>query len=303
MGLETLLQQFSNALQLGAVYALVALGYSMVYGIISLINFAHGDVFMVGAFMAYGLCVLVMRNVSLGFPWTFAVTTVLTMLGIGLFGVLINRVAYKPLRKAPKMSVLITALAVGLFLENFTLAVVGPGRKQFPETFFPRILYKLPFVVFNNVQLMIFAFAIVVLVVMRFIVMKTQLGRCMRAVSVDMNTARLMGVDPDTVIAFTFFLGSALAALGGILYSLAYPVIETNMGITTGWKAFCAAVIGGIGSLDGAFIGGLILGFIEIFVPFLLKSQYRDGIVFAVLITVLIWRPMGLLGTSKAEKV
>jgi branched-chain amino acid transport system permease protein len=300
---DIFLQQVSNALQLGSVYALVALGYSLVYGIISLINFAHGDVFMVGAYVGYGLCLVLLSRMNLGFPWTFAVTTVVTMVGIGLFGVLIERLAYRPLRKAPKMSALITALAVGLFLENFTLGVVGPGRRQFPEPFFPRVFYKLQLVTFNNVQLTVFASTIVVFLVLRLLVYRTQLGRAMRAVSVDMSTTSLMGVDPNRVIAATFFLGSCLAALGGILYSLAYPVVEYNMGIMAGWKAFCAAVIGGIGSVEGSLAGGLILGFIEIFVPFLLKSQYRDGIVFLVLIAVLIGRPMGLFGVSKTEKV
>ncbi len=301
--LEIVLQQVSNALQLGAIYALVALGYNMVYGILALINFAHSQVFMVSAFVAYFISIFVVKNLHLGFPLALAVTTACNMTaGCGL-GLGIERLAYRPLRRAPKMSVLIAAISVSIFFENFTLAVVGPGRKQLPEVLFPIKRFFLGDVVVTNIQIAVIVVGIVVLLILRVLVKGTQIGRAMRAVSVDMPAASLMGVDVNKVIAFTFLIGSSLAALGGIMYGLAYPVIETNMGTMVGWKAFCAAVIGGIGSIEGAYVGALALGLVEIFVPFLLKSQYRDGVVFALLILMLVFRPTGMFGVAKGEKV
>ncbi|MGE5483511.1 MAG: branched-chain amino acid ABC transporter permease [Ignavibacteriales bacterium] len=300
---EIALQQLSNALQLGAIYALIALGYNMVYGILALINFAHSQVFMVSGFIAYFISLFVIKTVHLAFPFSLCLTTVCTMVIASALGAGIERLAYRPLRRAPKMSALITALSVSIFLENFTLAVVGPGRKQLPEALFPTAMYQMGGVVVTNIQIAIVILGIVVLLVLRALVNGTQIGRAMRAVSVDVPAASLMGVDVNRIIAFTFLVGSSLAALGGIMYGLAYPVIETNMGTMVGWKAFCAAVIGGIGSIEGAYIGALVLGTVEILVPFLLKSQYRDGIVFGLLILMLVFRPTGIFGVVKSEKV
>ncbi len=299
--IDIVLQQLSNALQLGSIYALVALGYNMVYGIISLINFAHGQVFMVSAFLAYFIATWF--SASIPFPGGIVITVFATMLLAAALGTTIERVAYRPLRNAPKMSALITAMSVGVFMENLTLAVVGPGRRQLPQSLLPVEIITVGNVVFTNIQILVVAVGAIVFIALWALVSRTQIGRAMRAVSVDMTASRLMGIDVDRIIAITFILGSGLAALGGIMYSLAYPVIETNMGSMVGWKAFCAAVIGGIGSIEGSVVGALILGVVEIMVPFLLSSQLRDGIVFGLLIVMLIFKPMGLFGMNKTEKV
>ncbi len=299
--LSIILQQVSNFLQLGAIYALIALGYSMVYGILALINFAHGQVFMVSAFIAYFISIWF--GTKIPYPFGIGVTVLSTALVASGLGLGIERVAYRPLRNAPKMSALITAMSVSMFMENFTLAVVGPGRRQLPEALFPTVVIPIGDVVLTNIQIVVILIGAIVMVGLRALVSGTQIGRAMRAVSVDLPTSRLMGINVDRVIAFTFIVGSSLAALGGIMYGLAYPVIETNMGSMVGWKAFCAAVIGGIGSIEGAFVGAIILGIVEIMVPFLLKSQFRDGIVFSLLIAMLVFRPMGIFGISKTQKV
>jgi branched-chain amino acid transport system permease protein len=296
-----ILQQVSNFLQLGAIYALIALGYNMVYGILSLINFAHGQVFMVSAFIAYFISIWF--GAQIPYPLGIGVTVLSTALIASGLGLGIERVAYRPLRNAPKMSALITAMSVSMFMENFTLAVVGPGRRQFPEALFPVVVISIGEVVLTNIQIIVILMGVVVMIGLRALVGGTQIGRAMRAVSVDLPTSKLMGINVDRIISFTFIVGSSLAALGGIMYGLAYPVIETNMGSMVGWKAFCAAVIGGIGSIEGSFVGALILGMVEIMVPYLLKSQFRDGIVFSLLIAMLIFRPMGIFGISKTQKV
>jgi len=299
--LSIILQQVSNFLQLGAIYALIALGYNMVYGILALINFAHGQVFMVSAFVAYFISIWF--GTKIPYPFGIGVTVLSTVLIASGLGLGIERVAYRPLRNAPKMSALITAMSVSMFMENFTLAVVGPGRRQIPEVLLPTVVIPIGEVVLTNIQIIVILIGAVVMIGLRALVSGTQIGRAMRAVSVDLPTSRLMGINVDGVIAFTFIVGSSLAAVGGIMYGLAYPVIETNMGSMVGWKAFCAAVIGGIGSIEGAFVGAIILGIVEIMVPFLLKSQFRDGIVFSLLIAMLIFRPMGIFGVSKTQKV
>jgi len=286
------LQQLINGLQLGFVYALIALGYTMVYGIVRLINFAHGDVFMIGAYLGF----FALANWGLPFP----VAIIVAMVGCALLGMFIERVAYKPLRNAPRISALITAMGVSLFLENFTNLnfVFGPTPRAFPV-----VTYQLGGVGITNVQLIVFGVAILLMAALTLFVAKTKTGRAMRAVSLDKDAARLMGINVNTVISITFGVGSALAGAGGVLYGIAYPQIQPLMGVMPGLKAFVAAVLGGIGIIPGAMLGALIMGVVETFTSAYVSSTLRDAVAFGILIVVLLARPTGLLGKSQSEKV
>lgn len=287
------LQQSLNALQLGSIYALIALGYTMVYGILTMINFAHGDLFMIGAFFTFFAASL------LGLP--FVPTLLVSMIGVALLGVLIERVAYKPLRQAPRVSAIITALGVGIFLENFTL-VFNPYPRNVPMLI-PNTTWVVGGVSISSLQLIIIALAIVLMVLLDFIVRKTMVGMAMRAISWDKTIVPLMGVPVDLVISITFALGTSLGAAAGTMYSLAFPVIDPYMGILIGWKAFISAVVGGIGNIRGAMIGGFILGAVEIMVAAFMPSTYRDFVAFTLLLVLLIFRPYGILGKPRLQKV
>ena len=290
----TFITQVLNGLQLGSIYALVALGYTMVYGIILLLNFAHGDIIMVGAYISW----LVMSKLGLN-P---AIAVVLSIAGCMLLGVLIDKVAYAPLRDAPRLSILITAIGVSYFLENGSQLLFGADAKVVPA-----------YTSVSNIQVgdLTLSFSAIVTVVvtavatvvLTFLVQKTKLGKAMRAVSEDMGAARLMGINVNTTISFTFAVGSALAGIGAVLYCMAYTQASPTMGIMLGTKAFVAAVLGGIGSIPGAMIGGILLGVIEIFAKAYINAQLADAIVFAVLIVVLLIKPAGLLGKEIHEKV
>jgi len=290
------LQQLINGLQLGFVYALIALGYTMVYGIVRLINFAHGDVFMVGAYLGF------FALASWGLPFPLAI--LVAMVGCAVLGIVIERLAYKPLRNAPRISALITAMGVSLFIENFTNLnfVFGPTPRAFPRPFAVRT-FCLGGVEITNVQLIVFGVAILLMVGLSLFVSRTKTGRAMRAVSQDKDTARLMGINVDTVISITFGIGSALAGAGGVLYGIAYPQIQPLMGIMPGLKAFVAAVLGGIGIIPGAMLGAVIMGVVETFTSAYVSSTLRDAVAFGILILVLLVRPTGLLGRSRSEKV
>ncbi len=290
-----ILQQVVNGIQLGAVYALIALGYTMVYGVLRLINFAHGDVFMLGAFVAYFLISKFGLPVYLVF--------ILTMVSCALVGYVIEKVAYKPLRDAPKISLLITAVGVSLFLEYFLSlkALFTPNYIPFPKPFEIET-YDLSFFVITNVQLLIFIITFISLFILYLLIYKTRYGIAMRAVSYDKETASLMGVGIDGIISFTFIIGASLAGVGGILYGIAYPQINVFMGIMPGIKSFIAAVLGGIGIIHGAVVGGLIIGLCEVFVSAFLSSTFRDGVIFIILFAVLLFRPMGIFG-KRIEKV
>lgn len=290
------LQQLVNGLQLGSVYALIALGYTMVYGIVRLINFAHGDVFMVGAYVGF------FALASWRLPWPLAILA--AMLGCGLLGVFIERVAYRPLRNAPRISALITAMGVSLFLEYFTSLrfVFGPDYRAFPRPFAVRT-FDIGGLTVSSIQLIVFGTALVLMVALYWFVNRTRTGLAMRAVSYDHNTARLMGIDVDLVISVTFGIGSALAGAGGVLYGIAYPQINPFMGVMPGLKAFVAAVLGGIGVIPGAMLGSLIMGLVETFTSAYVSSTLRDAVAFGVLIIVLLVRPSGILGRSAREKV
>lgn len=294
--MESFLQQLINGLQLGMVYALIALGYTMVYGIIGLINFAHGDVFMIGAFVGY------LGYSSWGLPWPVAV--IVAMAVCALLGVIIERIAYRPLRYAPKIAALISAIGVSFFLEygSSLKFVFGPDYRVVRRPF-QSITWSLGGVLITNIQVVIMAVVIVLLVFLVFLVYKTKIGAAMRTVSFDHDAARLMGVDVDRTISFTFAVGSALAAVGGVLYSIAYPQIYPFMGIMPGLKAFTAAVLGGIGQIPGAVLGSLIMGQVETLTAAYISSQMRDAIAFAILILVLLIKPTGILGRSQQEKI
>lgn len=287
------LQQVLNAAQLGSIYALIALGYTMVYGILTMINFAHGDLFMVGAFFCF------LAATFLKLP--FIPTLLVSMIGVALLGVLIERVAYKPLRKAPRVSAIITALGVGLFLENFTL-VFSPYPQSVP-TLIKNVTWTIGGVSISSLQIIIILISIVLMIMLDFIVQRTKVGMAMRAISWDKTIVPLMGVPVNLIISATFAIGTSLGAAAGVMYALAFPVIDPYMGILIGWKAFIAAVVGGIGNIRGAMIGAFILGILEIMVAAYISSTYRDFIAFALLLVLLIFRPYGILGKPRAQKV
>lgn len=300
-----ILQQITNGLALGAIYALIALGYTMVYGVLRFINFAHGDVFMLGAFAGYFLAPVVNRFLPANSYLSGAVVLVLAMLLCAALGMLIELLAYRPLRNRPKLIVLITAIGVSLFIEYTCQhqAVFGAAPRSFPDLI-PTATWAFGGFVVGSHQVIVFVTTLLLLVALTFIVQKTKIGTAMRAVSFNEKAAALMGINVNFIISFTFGLGSALAAAGGILYAMNYASIDPLMGVQTGLKAFIAAVFGGIGSLPGAALGGVLLGLVETAaggIPAV--SPYRDGIAFAILILILLFKPAGLLGKSQAEKV
>lgn len=297
-------QQLINGLSLGAFYALIALGYTMVYGVLRFINFAHGDVFMLGAFSGYYLTPRILPHFSGALaPIGVAIVLLTTMALCALIGMLIERLAYRPLRHMPKLTVLITAIGVSLFLEYGGQFIFGADPKAFPELVEDRALENTGALTITTTQLAAFVVTLLLLVGLTFVVKRTRLGMAMRALSNNATAAALMGVNLDTVISFTFGLGSALAGAAGILYALSYPSIDPLMGILPGIKAFVAAVLGGIGNIPGAALGGLILGVVETFVAGSAYSTYRDAIAFAILIIILLFRPAGLFGKTQVEKV
>ena len=294
-----------NGLSLGAIYALIALGYTMVYGVLRFINFAHGDVFMLGAFAGYFLSPLVNKFLPAQSYVGGALVLILAMAICAVIGVVIEFLAYRPLRSRPKLTVLITAIGVSLFIEYTcqNAHVFGAAPHAFPKLI-PSTTWNLGGLVLDANQVIVLVTTVLLLVALRFIVQKTRVGMAMRAVSFNAQAAALMGVNVGSIISFTFALGSALAGAGGILFAMNYASIDPLMGVQTGLKAFVAAVLGGIGNLPGAALGGLIIGLLETFaggIPGL--SNYRDGIAFAILILILIVKPAGLLGKSTVEKV
>ena len=287
------LQQGLNALQLGSIYALIALGYTMVYGILTMINFAHGDLFMVGAFFCF------LAATYLGFP--FVPSLLISILGVAILGVLIEQLAYKPLRGAPRVSAIITALGVGIFLESFTLALT-PYPKHVPALMTNKT-YEWLGVSISTLQILIIALSLGLMFLLDFIVRRTMVGVAMRAISWDKTIVPLMGVPVNLIISVTFALGAGLGGAAGTMYALAYPVIDPYIGVMVGWKAFISAVIGGIGNIRGAMLGGFILGGVEIFVAAFLPSTYRDFVAFALLLILLILRPHGIFGKPHAQKI
>jgi branched-chain amino acid transport system permease protein len=301
--LTEFLQQLINGLALGSILALIALGYTMVYGILRFINFAHGDVFMLGAFTGFYLAPKIARVIPLPSVAGGIAVLAVSMAICAALGVVIERFAYRPLRKQPKLTMLITAIGVSLLLENAGQFVFGAAPKRFPEILPSFPITTLGGLSFNSNQIVVIAVTGLLLIALRFIVLKTRMGRAMRAVSFNPEAAALMGVNTDVVISFTFALGSALAAAAGVLFAINYPSIDPLMGILPGLKAFVAAVLGGIGNLPGAALGGIIIGVTETLVSGYISSTYRDAIAFGVLILILLIKPSGLLGKKEIEKV
>ena len=292
------LQQLINGLSLGSVYALIALGYTMVYGIVKLINFAHGDILMLGAYSGY----FVLRQFGTT-PVGMFLAFIFAMVVCAVISILIERCAYRPLRSAPRLNSLITAIAVSLILQNGArvLPFIGPNPRQYPTM--ETVNLNLGVVSISNIQLIVIALSAILMIVLNYIINYTKTGKAMRAVSYDMQAASLMGISVNKTIAFTFALGAVLAAAGGVLYATAYPQIEPTMGTMPGLKAFVAAVLGGIGSVPGAMLGGYILGIAETMTKGFLVSQFSDAISFSILIIILLVKPTGILGEKMRVKV
>jgi branched-chain amino acid transport system permease protein len=297
------LQQLINGLAFGSILALIALGYTMVYGILRFINFAHGDIFMLGAFAGFYLAPKIATVLPTPSIWAGLVVMGISMVICAAVGVVIERFAYRPLRRSPKLTVLITAIGVSLFLEYTGQFVFGAAPKKFPALIPAYPITQLGGLSVTSNQIVVLVVTLLLLLALRFIVQKTKIGTAMRALSFNPEAAALMGINTDIVISFTFGLGSALAAAAGILFAINYPAIDPLMGILPGLKAFVAAVLGGIGNLPGAALGGLIIGVTETLVAGYISSTYRDAIAFGVLILILLVKPSGLLGKKEIEKV
>lgn len=291
-------QQLLNGVSLGAVYALLAIGYTLVYGVLRFINFAHADVFMVGAFIG----LFAAQVVPVGTIGGGLAALVLAMVGCALLGMAIERFAYRPLRSAPTLNVLITAIGMSLLLEYSGQKVFGAAPRHFP-TLFPAREFNVGRVTVSTNELLIIAVTAVLILLLQTVVYRTKIGTAMRAVSLNPRAAALVGINNNSVISFTFALGSSLAGAGGILYATNYPAIDPLMGVMPGLKAFVAAVLGGIGSIPGAALGGLLLGIVETFVSGSRYSSGKDAIAFGILIVILLFRPSGLLGRMSTEKV
>ncbi len=296
--MDTFLKQFVNGLSLGSIYALIALGYTMVYGIVKLINFAHGDVMMVGAYTGYFIL-----SAAGATPFGLCLAFFGAMVVCSVLSLVIERCAYRPLRNAPRLNSLITAIAVELILQNAMRIIpfVGPNPRQFPtmDTKF----FNLGIVQISNIQIIVIVASAILMVVLNYVINYTKTGKAMRAVSYDMGAASLMGVNVNRTIAITFVIGSVLAGAGGVLYATAYPQVDPLMGYIPGLKAFVAAVLGGIGSVPGAMVGGVILGIVETMTKAYISSQYADAISYSILIIILLVKPAGLLGKKNVVKV
>ena len=291
-----LLQQMINGITVGGSYALIALGYTMVYGILKIVNFAHGDVFMMGSF--FGLfCMQVM-----GMPYYVAFP--LAAIATAIMGIIMERVAYRPIRTADSLTVMISALGVSTFLENLAMVLWGSGTHAFSNFSGITITtYKFDNVVLSNIQIGFIVLSILLMIALYFIVNKTKIGVAMRATSHNIKTAKLMGINTDRIIAFTFGIGSALACVAGLLVGIYYDAVYPLIGYSYGLKAFAAAVLGGIGSIPGAMLGGFIMGIVETLGASYISAGYRDAFAFAILIIVLIFRPAGILGKKEIDKV
>jgi branched-chain amino acid transport system permease protein len=302
--MQFFLQNFINALQWGSFYALIALGYSMVYGVLMLFNFAHGDIFMVGSYIGFFVATVLLGIVALGviplpepvlLALVLVLTIIVTMILNSLVGMAVERIGYRPLRNAPRASAAITGLMIGIILETGNLAILGATRLSFPELITSRT-YNILTVSVTNKKILIVLISILLMVALHFFVRKTKWGMAMRAMAYDYVVVPLMGISANSVAVLTFAIGSGLAAAAGILFGIAYPVLDPYMGIVFGWKAFVAAILGGRGSVLGAGIAGFLLGFIEIFVAAVFPSTMRDLIAFSIIIIILAFRPHGFFG-------
>ena len=306
MDIATFVQQLVNALTIGAIYALIALGYTMVYGIIELINFAHGDVFMVGSFVSFWLLVTLGFNGPIGNPLELAGVLLLTftvsMVVMGVVGVVIERFAYRPLRHAPRLAPLITAIGVSFILQNVVQIIWGPSPVNVPQVFDVQASFNVLGASVKFLSVFIVLLAIFLMVALQVFVTRTNLGRAMRSTSQDREAAQLMGVDINTTIALTFFIGAALAGAAGVVQGLYFGTTFFIVGFQAGLKAFTAAVLGGIGNTTGAALGGFTIGFIEVFSAQAGYARWSEAVVFSILILVLVFRPTGILGQQLTER-
>ena len=302
-----LFQNLINALQWGGFYALIALGYSMVYSILMLFNFAHGDIFMVGAYIGFGVATGIIALCEMGAiappGWVILVLTILISMFLTSFvGMFVERVGYRPLREAPRASAAITGLMIGIILETGNLWLLGAQRVKFP-TLIESTTYNLGGVFVTNKKIMIVAVSLSLMLALHLFIKKSKYGMAMRAMAFDYVVVPLMGVSINTIAAMTFAIGSALAAVAGILFGVAYPVLDPYMGILFGWKAFVAAILGGRGSIMGATLAGFLLAFIEIFVPIIFPSTLRDLIAYSIVLIILAFRPHGFFGEPYSAKL
>ncbi len=289
------IQQLINGLALGSVYALLALGYTMVYGIIQLINFAHGEIYMIGAFAGF--------YASTYFKLPLLPTLIIAMIASALTGFIVEKIAYKPLRNSPRITLLITAIGVSLFLQNAMRILVGANPKAFPDLIPAKAIRITSGLYIETKTILMFSVSALLVLLLQFIVYKTKVGKAMRAASQDIEAASLMGINVNNTISLTFAIGSALAGIAGVLVAISYPSITPYMGTMPGLKAFVAAVLGGIGSIPGALLGGLTMGILETLTKAYISTSFSDAIAFGVLIIILLIKPSGLLGKKTSEKV
>ncbi len=305
--MDSFFQNIVNALQWGSFYALIALGYSMVYGILMLFNFAHGDIFMVGAYLGFFVAAGLLSLATMGIlaipNWLVLLLTVLIAMALNsIVGVLVERIGYRPLRDAPRASAAITGLMIGIILETGNLAILGAQRLSFPSLIETQT-YTVGGVTVTNKKIMIVAVALFLMLVLHLFITRTKWGMAMRAMAYDFAIIPLMGVPINRIAALTFGLGSALAAAAGVLYGVAYPILDPYMGILIGWKAFVAAILGGRGSILGAAFAGFLLGFIEIFTATIFPSTFRDLIAYSIILVILTFRPHGLFGEAYSARL
>ncbi len=306
MNIYILIQQLINGLFLGTIYGLIAIGYTMVYGIIGMINFAHGDIYMVAAFVT-AICIAILTQ-GLGLasvPAIIILTLLLTMVVIALHGIVLERVAYKPLRNAPRLAPLITTIGVSLFLQNYILVSQGAQEQSIPSLVDAEIRFgnELDFVQITYLQIMILVVACISMISLYYVIQKTKIGRYCRATQQDLKMARILGVNTDKTIAIVFMIGSGLAAIAGTLITISYSSFNASIGFHIGIKAFTAAVVGGIGSVSGAMLGGVLLGMLESLFEAFFSSDYKNVFAFMVLIGFLLFRPNGILGKPAVQKV
>ena len=302
--MDIFLQNIINALQWGSFYAVVSIGYSMVYGVLMLFNFAHGDIFMVGTYIGFGIATLLLALFSAFMPgWMiFILVILITMFLASFVGVFVEVVGYRPLRGAPRASAAITGLMIGIIFETGNLIILGAQRFSFPPLI-ESVTYNIGGIYVTNVKVLIIVASLVMMAALHLFIQKTKWGMAMRAMSYDFQAVPLMGVSINIIAPMTFAIGAGLASVAGILYGQAYPVLDPYMGISLGWKAFVAAILGGRGSIMGAALAGYLLGFIEMFVPMIFPSTFRDLIAYSIILVILTFRPRGFFGMAHSTQL
>ncbi len=301
--MEQFLQQLTNGLAVGGIYALIALGYTMVYGVLKLINFAHGDLFTYGAYLGFTLLTSLLLQQRLGAALGVVALAAMVMGLVGLLGVLLERAAYRPLREAPRLSAVVSALGASIFLQNALMLVYGARYQVYPENVLPQVVVKLGALQLPLIRLVVLAATLLLMGGLYLFVQRTRMGTAIRAAAIDQGAARLMGIDVNRVVRLVFLIGASLGGAAGLLVGLYYGQVSFTMGWIYGMKAFTAAILGGIGNIPGAMVGGLLLGVIEAMGAAYVSIAWKDAIAFVVLILILIVRPTGLLGERVADKV